>query len=271
MARKQIARALASIAQGGTPQAHGPRKCVKRLRALVRLGRAGRSKAQALDRDLRAIGRALGPLRDAEVMLQTLTELARPSQPLATLGLVARAELDQVRTDAQPALVAAVAGLHALAGPMREALPEGGWKTLMQGLADSYRRGRRLYAGLDATADSDAFHTLRKRVKDLNYQARLFSEGGADIAALVDATSTLGDRLGDEHDLAVLTQRLHRGWGGLTADDERCVLAEIAARRSLLRAQALAIADQVFSELPEDIVARVRADWRTARRQTARA
>ncbi|MBA3845181.1 MAG: CHAD domain-containing protein, partial [Planctomycetes bacterium] len=227
VALKQIERALEMIARDGAPDAHEPRKCVKRLRALVRLCRVGLPTAQreALDRDLRTVGRALGRLRDAEAMPQTLAELRHPAKPLATLRQVAQAELDQARNDAQPSLIAAVAGLQAVTGRLGESLPAGGWKALVEGLADNYRRGRRLHAALDADADSDAFHGLRKRVKNLNYQARLFIEGGADIAALVHATSALGERLGEEHDLAVLGERLNAGWGGLTGEDRCSVLA----------------------------------------------
>lgn len=264
--QKQFARALAAIADGNGPQAHEPRKSIKRVRALVRLCRYAVPDAErrALNDRCRAIGRILGPLRDAEAMPEIVAGLARPVRPLAALRTRARSELVQKRVEARPQMVAAVAGLRALFEQDRPLAQAGGWSPLRRGLAKTYARGQSTFRGLDIAADSEAFHALRKRVKDLHYQARLFAPADAGIAAVTDVTSQLGERLGDEHDLAVLVQRLNAGWGGLPADDRRAVLSAVAERRALLRRQAMIIADHLFSERPAAFARRVFAHWRAA-------
>ncbi|HYE07812.1 MAG TPA: CHAD domain-containing protein [Planctomycetota bacterium] len=271
VAFRQVEKALESLARPGPPHAHEPRRCVKRLRALVRLCRHALPDQQreGLDRELRIVGRALGGLRDAEALPQTLAGLALPAATLAPLQQQAHAALDAVRDAAQPSLLVAISVLHGVDDRLRDLALEGGWTALLRGLGHAFGRGRRARVGLDVAVDSDAFHRLRKRVKDVHCQARLFAAGGGAITALIDATGELGDRLGEERDLALLEARLASGWGGLAGDDRRDVVAAVAARRLLLRAEALALAEHVFAERRRDIVGRVRAHWRDARRQTA--
>lgn len=78
--------------------------------------------------------------------------------------------------------------------------------------------------------------------------------------------ATLGDLLGDEHDLAVLDGYLLKQFGtdgsrGLTA-----LLSKLTnARREKLRLEAAALGNRLFAEKSAAFAQRVSKWWRTAR------
>jgi len=75
----------------------------------------------------------------------------------------------------------------------------------------------------------------------------------------------LADQLGDDHDLAVLTE-LTQAQPALFGDDtlrER-LNAAIAERRSELQSAALKLGGKIYSEAPEELVARWQRYWDVA-------
>ena len=107
-------------------------------------------------------------------------------------------------------------------------------------------------------------HEWRKRVKDLWYESRLLADVcGPSIAGQAKDAHALADLLGDEHDLAILDQRLARGVPAPVDVDG--VRELIAHRRDELRAEALRIGARVYAEKPKAFRRRMRRVWRASR------
>ncbi len=102
-------------------------------------------------------------------------------------------------------------------------------------------------------------HEWRKRVKDLRYVAEML--GARKLAKRAD---DLGELLGEEHDLAVLAQRVRReakagrasGAPGRRA--RKLLLRLIASRRKKLRKRALRDGKRLFKRKPARFVRRMR-------------
>jgi CHAD domain-containing protein len=165
--------------------------------------------------------------------------------------------------------------------------PKDGIRGLERGYRRVYARGRRRYARA-AGARSDraaAMHRWRKSVKDLRYAAEALSrqpELGGPLAALGGAgtlapaaargkrrggredpilrlarrADRLGERLGEEHDLFVLAQRVREeGCGRRT---RRTLLKLINSRRKRLRRRALRDGERLYARRPRRALERMR-------------
>ena len=101
-------------------------------------------------------------------------------------------------------------------------------------------------------------------MKDLWYQSRLLAEVcGPSIVGQAKDAHALADLLGDEHDLAVLDQKLTHGLPAPVDVDG--VRELIAHRREELRAEALRIGGRVYAEKPKAFRRRMRRIWRASR------
>ena len=123
-----------------------------------------------------------------------------------------------------------------------------GMDDLCCALPRSYRRRRKglRRAGTEPTAEN--FHALRKRVKEVWYQSRILQSLNPTVmCAMADAAKTLGQELGDLHDLAIFRNRLETEEG--CRDDERILLLELIGRReSELEQIALDLGARFFAE-----------------------
>ena len=251
---------------------HDARKSVKKERALLRLMRgAVRSRdRRAENAALRDAARRLSGSRDAEVMIQTLDGLAEryagqvPHHEFAAL----RERLDDApleagnQTAARDAASELAAARERIAG---WALKRHGWAALEPGLGRTYRRGVAAFAEARDEPSDEHLHEWRKRVKDLWYELRLMSEvSGPSVRGQAKDAHALADLLGDDHDLAVLRDRL-LGISGAVPADVDAVLGLLDHRRSQLQAQAVALGERVYAERPKPFVRRLRACWRAGR------
>ena len=269
---------------------HETRKSLKRLRALVRLledGIGTRAFAEE-STTLRQAGERLARVRDAEVMVSTLDRLLkRNSGRLARRGGVVKlrgrlvAERDR-----------AVARALGDRGARQEVLDDlrsvrlrvRGWtipdrdgiELVEPGLRRLYRQGRgRFRRALRGKGErTRAMHLWRKRVKDLRYAAEMLDrappdrgqgKGPSDIRRLARRADELGELLGEDHDLAVLAERLRtpakRGNGqGLEVGGgtRKTLLKLIGQRRRSLRRKALRKGERLYRRSPKRFVGRVR-------------
>jgi CHAD domain-containing protein len=199
---------------------HSARKAVKKERAMLRLAR-GTLAAKQRRRDnaaLRDAARELAGARDAEVMLETLDELAERfagQLPESTFKAV-REPLERIRKAERsrvldsPLTAEAIEELEAIRERIDDwELKRSGWRALDSGLERSYRRGRQ---GLRCVRDEPSFenlHEWRKRVKDLWYELRLLTPAcGPSVNGQAEEADRLADLLGDDHDLGVLRETL---------------------------------------------------------------
>jgi CHAD domain-containing protein len=147
-------------------------------------------------------------------------------------------------------------------------LKHGGWKAIKGGLRRSYRRGRKAFKRAQADPTTEALHEWRKRTKDYWHHLRLLQpvaprtmKGHAKEAHL------LSDVLGDDHDLALLRERLLEARPAPPVD-LNSVVALLDHRRGQLQAQAMLLGERLYAEKPKAFVRRVRAYWKAWRRQS---
>ncbi|WP_462330243.1 CHAD domain-containing protein [Thiohalocapsa halophila] len=138
-----------------------------------------------------------------------------------------------------------------------------------RGLKKTYKRGRKAMTRAYAQPGVAAFHDWRKRTKYLGYHLRLLRPAWPDLLrAQRTAVKALSDRLGDDHDLAVLDELLVE-----LRDDEAPVAqrhaeaglrAELRRQSAMLRGQAEGLGHYVYAERPKAFRRRIGVYWRQA-------
>ena len=103
----------------------------------------------------------------------------------------------------------------------------------------------------------DALHEWRKRVKELWYHHTLLRELWPPVMdAVGDEAHELADRLGDDHDLAVLAD-----WVSLHGEDGEELFEAVERRRAALEAEAFALGARLYADKPSAFVGRLRRLW----------
>jgi CHAD domain-containing protein len=198
---------------------HDARRACKQARALLRLGRPVFGEAgEALRRQVRDLGRLLGPLRDDAVMRATLRRVAPESAALLAAQAIEIAPLvgptcAHGRSDDETAATLTTATQIArFLAQGANALPLGDGDVdakLRRGLRDVLRRARRGWREARDETSATRLHEWRKTVKDCQFVADALGNGwvraglppGRELARL-------GHRLGLLQDLAVLRREL---------------------------------------------------------------
>jgi len=254
---------------------HEARKDLKKARSLLRLARPGLP-GDVYRREngaLRATGRSLSGARDADVLVKTVADLGEryagqlPEAQFAALGAGLAAAAAEARASAGDDVAAdAVATLEAVAARVGDwPLERCDHDTLVHGATRAYRRGRTALAAVEKTPSVERLHDLRKRVKDLWYHGRLLEEAWPRVVkAQSKAAHDLADLLGDDHDLAVLAERVERGVATDAPIDDEAVLGLIARRRAELQAEAMPIARRLYAEPQKAFRGRLREYVRAA-------
>lgn len=242
---------------------HEARKCIKKLRGIVRLLMPGLGEAGTKDNiTLRDTGRALSTLRDAAALIETVETLSEqhPADPameqLAVVRSALRSRLeDTVRgEDCRTVIGGAVAALKTVKRRVTkwQFAPAGEFATLAPGLEGTYRRARKALKSAQAEQTPENLHTLRRRVKDSWYQVRLLD--GALRETPEPRERSLGELqelLGDDHNLTVLKAALEAeptAFGGKKAVP--VVLKMIARVRADLQSRALEAGSRIYAEKP---------------------
>jgi CHAD domain-containing protein len=279
--REPLSKAVGRIARGridhaldelrgktdSTPEeaVHGARKDMKKLRALLRLVR-GELGEQTFAREnacFRDAARELAGARDADVMLETLDSLHLPTGLGWELRKVIQAsrERDGAGDDRDAASRDAVAILKE--GRKRVGdwpLEDDSFDALAGGLERTYRRGRRDFKAARAEPSVEALHEWRKRVKDLWYQQALLCRLWPPVMTAVgEEAHELSDRLGDDHDLAVLAD-----WFKEHTEADPDLQPAIDRRRAELQQDAFALGARLYADKPSAYVRRLERLWDAA-------
>jgi len=253
---------------------HDARRCLKRLRALLRLIRPALAETtyrREADR-LTGIGRLLSGARDLFVMRQTLGRLESRFGPLPEGagerldGLLARG----LAGDRGPVAGARRKALERLA--RARAFFEGkaarrvGLEHLAAGLEATYRRGRKAFHQAYLADTDEAFHAWRKRVQVHWRHMALLSRGWPEaLSARAGEARELSRLLGEDHDYAVLRAAAVERAAGVLSEPQIALLAERCQTCQLeLRAQARPRGERLFAESPDDLRARVATYWTSA-------
>ena len=240
---------------------HDARRCLKRLRALLRLIRPGLADAvyrREAER-LAGTGRLLSGARDLFVMQQTLAKLED------RFGALPNGAAERLRK--------LMANGHARS--RRAAVPRPGAKRLQRldqarrlftgkaaggielehvadGLEAEYRKARKAFRHAYRDASDEAFHAWRKKVQLHWRHMSLLSRGWPEaLSARASEAKELSRLLGEDHDYAVLLAFVG------TLDAARLGPADLAtlvdrcrACQADLRAQAKPRGDGLFAERP---------------------
>ncbi len=282
-------------ATGGASAVHETRKALKRLRALLRLleRELGADTYAHEDAAVRDIGRRLSGARDAQVMLDTLDGLVdRHPRKLARRKGVRRlrrallAERERVERETLgegEELARALAQLHDLRERVlawRLSGHDPATKLVDRDLRDLYAQGRKRFRRARRRDGKDVrmMHRWRKRVKDLRYAAEMLERRPAArkkrgstssrLQRLAERADTLAELLGEDHDLAVLAERVRaeakpRGRRGKKSQrvgraTRKQLLELIARRRRKLRRRALSEGERLYRRSPKKFARRIR-------------
>lgn len=276
---ERIERAIQAINDrhaGLAERVHVARTSCKRIRAALRLVRSIEPQLWQWENAwFRDAARELAPLREAAVMPQTFSELLRNAghridpkdfaDLRRELGVVRRKTLGDAASNEE-----IISRFHER---MREArrrcaklkIKADATAVITRGFGESYRGARRAWRRAGARQSTTAFHDYRKRAKDCGYHCRLFRFAWP--ALMVDwqrELSQLGDRLGEEHDLAVLDDWLRKA----TPRREKKAIAElrgaIRSRRDELRKHSLLLGARLFAEKRGEAACRLSRWWQAA-------
>jgi CHAD domain-containing protein len=259
---------------------HQARKRFKELRALLRLVREPLGARFKLDnRRLRDMGRCLAESRDAAAMLESWDALARTDQSLFVGDAFRQIRL-QLQQRAAPegevhsgfeADVAQVLGeLRALIQDVQHwKLPGKGFGLLADGIRRTYTDGVRDLARAEKDGSDELLHEWRKRVKDHWYHCQLLSPCWPDaLESRAEQLKQVADALGDDHDLAVMTQLMQDEPELFGPPETRDVLQRcIEQRRAQLQQRALRLGRRLYAEPPKALVGRIGAYWGIARKE----
>jgi CHAD domain-containing protein len=217
-----LRRALPHARAGDIAGIHEARVATRRLREALPLVARG-ARARKLTRTVRRLTRALGPVRELDVALTTLEELAGerevPRGGVRALQHLIRSERQALHRDVVRALdrpdldkltrkaVAAARAHDANHTPRRRGEPA----RLDAARRRAARRAETLRAAIDNAAGlylPDRLHAVRIAVKKLRYAMEIARElSGSRATARILALKRVQDLLGRMHDLEVLIAR----------------------------------------------------------------
>ena len=256
---------------------HDARKRLKKSRAVLRLVRdeVGSKTYERENQALREVGRSLSASRDAAVIVETVDRLGE-RVPLARRSLAPlRAVLEQRRREAAARALDEGGALATAADEIEEIrarvegwrLRKDGFAALEDGLRRTYRRGSERFAEAREDPTDERMHEARRRVKDLWYHARILQPvWPGPMDELVEAADELGDRLGEDHDLAVLAGTVRAlAREGADGGAAETALILVDNRRAELRDEIWPLGRRIYADRPKPFVRRMRVLYRTWR------
>ena len=253
----EIAAALEALWERRRPNdasMHEVRKDLKRARAALRLLRdaVGDAAYERENLELRDAARPLSGVRDAAVALEVVRWLLdKEKKPARRQKLVElRRRLLEERERARRKLFGGPK-LAAIESSLQEAgVRAEYWRypahdaPLRAGLERLYRKGRKALKTARSKGSTESLHESRKQVKYLEQALAIAANGSRRLRKLSRRARKVAERLGDDHDLAMLEARL----AALPARSkaQRKLIARIEARRAKLQKKALRLARRMY-------------------------
>jgi CHAD domain-containing protein len=226
---------------------HQMRVATRRARAFLRAARTivDHDWAEGLRAELGWLGSALGPARDADVLVEHIRSevAALEADGESARGLVEA--LEGERTDARGAAVAALSDeryfalLDALEESAEPSTAGAATATLAELWWEEFRRARRSVSRLGPESSDAELHAGRIRVKRARYAAELAAhELGKPGEQFVAAAKQLQDILG-EHQDALVAEEWIRSWVASNGDPAfaQLVVERERTRRKTARAE----------------------------------
>jgi CHAD domain-containing protein len=256
---QQLGAASRELA-GRKPNLHGARKQLKRARATLRLLRPAMGDELYRRENIAArdAARPLSRARDEEVLGQALEGLIERFGSAASdvhFRHTAHALPGKHHDDIKAALNQSMTRARAWQ------LDDAGWDCIEKGLRSTYRRARHALRRGRKDRATEVLHEWRKQTKYLWHQLQLLTPlAPGPIDEMADEFHQLADYLGDEHDLAVLRERVS---GTITELIDR--------RREELQDKAFALGERLYADKAKTFVHGLQKEWSAwAHRRTAR-
>jgi CHAD domain-containing protein len=255
---------------------HDARTSLKKIRALLRLVQDDLHAEVFAQENIcfRDAGRHLSAVRDAAVMLETFDTLVEhfsaqlTAEAFTEIRTVLRQSSTVRRAEKQKALALAAKTVSAARRRVEHwPLNHDGFSALRPGIERVYKRGRRSLAQVVDQPSVEHFHEWRKQVKYLWYQIRFLKPiWPTMMESVADALKALGDYLSDDHDLAILRDRMCERAKPL---DDRTALEALVAlidqRRGEIEVEATPLGAWIYAEKPGAFVDRLQAYWQVWR------
>ena len=265
---EQLADAAARLrnpaASARAEAVHEARKSIKKVRAILRL-MSGELQTVALTGNslFRDLGRELSVERDAAVLVETLDSLKDDiKSPGAALvrGRFVRERSRASRGESPAAIAFALerAAAQVRTWPLRAT----GYAALAPGIEKAFHRCRKRMARVQEDPTAANFHEWRKCVKDHWYHVRLLEGVWTDATRLYEkALKDLENCLGDDHNLAVLSERVIAMKDGAAFEE---LLAAGRHRQKHLRDRALHLGERLYAQKPRSFVRHMEGLWDAA-------
>jgi CHAD domain-containing protein len=258
---------------------HGARKDIKKVRAVLRLVRTKIRKKDynRLINLLRKAAHELAPPRDAYVRTKTLRDLSRHYKDQLKPGALRHVQLElRLNYDDEMKRFAKEKGAKSVERARRRVAKEWdqlkvegkGWKALRPGVNAAYTRGQEVFYLVLKDPSPENFHLWRKRAKDLWYQVTLLRRLWPEqMEAMAHELETLGEYLGDDHDLDMLRLDVEDKCADANSREVETLKALIDERQRELRTAALALGSRFYAERPSAFCDRIAGYWRVWRRE----
>ena len=250
---------------------HDARVSLKKLRALLRLVQV-KSNAHVLTQErvcYRNAARRMSEVRDTTAIIEAFDKLTKHYADQLAPEAFSELRKPFLRTQKrqQGNKSKALADVARMLKSARQRvndwpIDDDGFPVLRSGFKRVYRKGRATMVRSQSKPSVENLHEWRKRVKDLGYQIRLLRpiwEGMFD--ALANEFEKLADYLSDDHDLALLRQRMvqNPSEGRTTV---KTLVALIDQRREELQVEAKRLGIRMYAEKPSALVRRIEVYWR---------
>lgn len=269
-ARRQLTASAA-----GASEVHEARKCLKRIRSLLRLGREGLGETVYREENdsFRSIAHSLAGERDHHVLLETIVKLMAETDgrtALALKHLKDAVSAAHTTTSADTASVSYAEANTSLERAMKRfkrlRIDPDDFSAFEQGLVRNYRKGLERRAIAFAENTDEAFHDWRKSVQAHWRHMQLLSKAWPQLfSAQLEAARELSQILGDDHDLALLRVKMTElPKDALSKENVDEIEALIQVRQSALRSLAKPVGDIIFAEKPNAHGRRLAGIWHGA-------
>ena len=251
------------------------------MRAVLRLVRLaiGESTYRFENELFRDAGGPLSEVRDAKILVEALDKLKEccGDEAGADSFAAVRMSLIEHQQQVRKRVLEEQGSLSTAETILREALNRvddwsdapNRWRELGVGVKHIYRRGREAFDDAKADRSDERLHEWRKQVKYLRYQLEVLIPLWPDaLKELACQAEKLGERLGDDHDLAVLRQMLvDRAIGNGDRESAGALIALIDRRREEIHDEAIAEGDLLYRKRPKQFTNRLRRCWKRWRKR----
>jgi hypothetical protein len=276
LAREQFEIAEAKLASKDDISAsiHDARRCLKRVRALLRLIEPGLDEnvyRREADR-LAGIGKLLSGARDLDVMRQTLSKLegrltAMPSDATERLGkLVAHSHGLSRRASSEGRQQALLRLGQSKKFFAAKATAQIEFHHLIEGLGRTYRKARKAFRQAYREPSDETFHAWRKRVQLHWRHMALLSRGWPEaLSARASEAKELSRLLGEDHDHSILLALACERGASILEPKDLAALTELCRScQAELRTAAKPRGERLFAEAASNLEERVALYWTSA-------